>query len=520
MNQIHPIDLVAPGFRGLNLEQQRSILSPEWATVCANATLSEDGLLSSRRGYSDITTTALTGGETVETLFEARTEDGTSEYLVAWDDAGGAGISNNISDPDSSVIDGAVTVTSGTWWFQNFNNKVVGFQNGLKPIVRSVGGGNFATVAEASGTAPTVADGVGLAAFGRVWALDSDRQTIKYSALLDETHWTTGAGSIDMSSVWTNGTDQVTAITTFNGALVVFGRRHIVFWTDGKGSQLGVDPTNLYVADVVEGTGCESQWSIQKLGEQDMVFLSQQGVQSLRRVVEAGGSAGIVTLSRKVNQTLLGDLADVSDRTTIRSVNDPERGLYILTFPGVRSWVFHYTRPFTDEQTRMALFPITTWTLAPTAWLYDANNRRLLLGFAGNIGLYGGLDTDNGTTFQFEYQSSWLDLGEQFANRLKIMKRLGSIVLVSQSTTVVYKWDFDFRGEFITKSVTFEGGEAGEWGEAEYSEDEYSGGLALRIFKFPAHGRGQYVKVGIVVSVSSLFSIQQLELFAKLGVIA
>lgn len=522
MNQIQPIDLVAPGFRGLNLEQQKSILSPAWATVAHNATLNEDGLLAARRGYSDITTTALSGGETIETLHEAVNEAGTVEYILAWDDAGGEGISNSLTDPGGNIIDGSVAVTNGTWWFQNGWSKILGFQNGLKPIVRTVGSGNFATVTEASGTAPTVADGIGLVAYGRVWALDSDRQVIKFSALQDETHWTTGAGQIDMASIWTQGTDQVTAIIAFNGALVVFGHRHIVFWTDGRGNQLGLDPDNLYVSDIIEGTGCESQWSIQKLGEADLVFLSRQGVQSIRRLIEAAGSAPLVSLSRKVNTSLLGDLSgQTTPLTNVRSVVDPVRGIYILTFPSEgRSWVFHYTRPFVDEVTGEKLFPVTTWSLAPAAWLWDSANKRLLLGFAGNVGRYDGLDTDNGTNFGFEYQSAWLDLGEQVANRLKIMKRLGSILFITRTSTVVYKWDFDFKGEFLTKSVTFQGSGVAEWGVSEFGIAEYSGGLSLRIFKFPGRGQGQYVKVGLSSTITSQFAIQQLELFAKIGVLA
>jgi hypothetical protein len=519
--QLQPIDLVAPGFRGLNLEQQKSILPPVWATVAQNATISEDGLLASRRGYSDITPTALAGGETIETLFESNLTDGTREILCAWDDTGGNGISKSITDPDNvaNIVDGAVVVTNGTWWFQNGWNKVFGFQDGQKPIVRTTG--NFATVVEASGTAPTVAGGVGLVAYGRIWAVDSNKQIIKYCALQDETNWTTGAGQIDMKSIWTNGVDQVTAIIAFNGALVVFGHRHIVFWTDGRGNQLGIDPNNLYVADVIEGTGCESQWSIQKIGEQDVFFLSKQGVQSLRRLVETGASTGIVTLSRKVTTTLLSDLARVTDLTTVRSVVEPNRGIYILTMPAAsRSWVFHYTRPYRDEVTGATYYPITTWSLAPASWCWDTTNQRLLLGFAGNVGLYGGSDTDNGTTFTLEYQSPYLDLGENVANRLKILKRIGSIIFVTQASSVTYKWDFDFRGDFSSKTVSFAGGTVAEWGTAEFGIAEYSGGLALRIFKFPATGNGQYIKLGLTLPVTSLFAIQQLELFAKLGALA
>jgi hypothetical protein len=38
--------------------------------------------------------------------------------------------------------------------------------------------------------------------------------------------------------------------------LIVIGKRHIVIWTDGAGAALGLDPTNIYVEDViVEGAG-------------------------------------------------------------------------------------------------------------------------------------------------------------------------------------------------------------------------------------------------------------------------
>jgi hypothetical protein len=37
--------------------------------------------------------------------------------------------------------------------------------------------------------------------------------------------------------------------------LIVFGKRHIIMWTDGAGAALGLDPGNIYVEDVIEGAG-------------------------------------------------------------------------------------------------------------------------------------------------------------------------------------------------------------------------------------------------------------------------
>jgi hypothetical protein len=515
--QLLPIDLVSPGFRGVNFEEAQNVLQPHWATVAQNAVLDQSGRVASRRGYSDVTTTAVTGDLDIKTLFEYIREGGADEIIVAWDDAGGAGIANDIDDPEANIIDGTVVVTDGSWWFQNYNDKCIGFIDGQKPIVYN-GTGTFATVVEGSGTAPTSLGGVGMCAGGRVWGVDSDGQVIKFTGLLDETNWGgAGSGSIDMQNIWTKGTDIVTAITMFNGALVVFGKRHIVIWVDGVGNQLGIDPDNLYVSDVIEGTGCISQWSLQNIGEADLLFLSRNGVQSLGRVLASGGSAGINTMSSKVTTQIEADI-EGNAANVIRSVVSD--GMYIISFPTTgRSYTFAHQRPFQTEEGE-TLFPITTWDLAPTAWLRDTGNARLLLGYAGNVGLYGGADTDAGTAFTFSYESSWLDLGEGIANRLKLLKRIGSIVFTQSATTMNFKWDFDFKGSWTSKSKTFASGGGAEWGIAEWNVDEWAGGISLRIIKIPATGTGQYIKVGVSVEVASQVSIQQLEIFSKLGRVA
>ena len=185
--------------------------------------------------------------------------------------------------------------------------------------------------------------------------------------------------------------------------------------------------------------------------------------------------------------------------------------------------MFHYTRPYRDEITGEVRYPVTEWDLAPTAWLWDVGGNRLLLsdsGNPGNVGVYGGGDDDNGTSFLMDYEGPWLDLGEQVADRIKILKRLGSIIFITAAATVIYKWDFDFSGQFVTKTASFIAGGASEWGLAEWGLGEWSGGLSLKIFKFPAFGTGQYIKLGLSVVIASKFSIQQLEIFAKMGNIA
>jgi hypothetical protein len=509
--QLQPIDLVTPGFRGLNTVQAGSVLSPAWATIAQNSIIDSSGRLAARDGFTDVTTTPIDPAVTVRTIFEYVQEDGDVFNIVAYS----GGISSSLTDPEGSDISGAVTDTDGTWWFQNFNNFVIGFQNGQTAIVWN-GTGNFAAITPSSGTVPN--GGIGLAAFGRVWGLASDKQTIRYSGLLDHTDWGgAGAGSIDMSNVWVDGTDEVTALRAFNGQLVVFGKKHIIFFGDGNFSILGMSPTNMAVTDAVVGTGCVSQWSIQSVGETDLLFLSRNGVQSIKRVIQERSNP-INTLTKYVRDGLLTQLM-AETPTLIRSVYNPLLGAYLLSFPtSSTTWVLDQRRRFVDEDgTEVSV--VTTWDVAPTALLSNGTDLLYAAVADGYVSRYAG-DTDRGDTFRWAYRSPWLDLGEDLANRIKILKRLGAILLVQADAVIVFKWGVDFKDQFRTLSREVAGDTSAEFGTGEFGEDEFSGALALRILKVPARHKGQYLRIGLEADVRGELAMQQAELFAKIGRLA
>lgn len=509
--QLQPIDLVTPGFRGLNTSQSGSILSPAYCTQADNAVIDSSGRLAARDGVTDVTTTPISPAATILTLHEYKQEDGDLIPIIAWN----GGISTNLADPEASDISGAVTDADGTWRFQNFNNIVLGFQNGLTPISYN-GTGTFATIVPSSGTAPT--GEVALCAFGRVWGMASDGQTIKYSATLDHLDWGgAGAGQIDMSNIWTQGTDRVAALAEFNGLLVVFGRKHIVFFGDGNNGVLGISPTQLAVVDIISGTGCLTQYSLQAVGEADLLFLAPEGVQSLSRVIQEKSNP-ITTLTKYVRDELRGAVA-LENVRLIRSTYNPTLAAYVLSLPeSAQSWVLDQRRRWTDDDGD-ELCTITKWTIGPTA-VYTREDDTLLLSIIdGYVSEYSGAN-DRGTKFRFVYQSPWLDLGEQVANYLKILKRLGAIIFVTAETTIVFKWSVDFRTDFRTTFETVAGDVTAEWGEGEFGEAEFGGALALRIIKKPARHKGQYFRLGIEADVEGEFALQQSELFAKIGRLA
>ncbi len=520
--QILPIDAVTPGRLGLNLQQKTSLLPPQWAVNAKNCYLDDALRLALRGGYAVSTGTPTGATDQIESLHEYLQGDGTVETIYATND----NIYTDISSPSS--IKGGLTITDGRWYFQNFNNKVLGFQDGEDPIVYT--GSTFATVIASSGTIPTSKDGIAMCAYGRVWVLDSDGQTVKYSGLLDETDWGgAGAGQIDMSNIWTQGMDEVKAIAAFNGSVLVFGKNHIVIWEDELGSQLGVNPTDLAVVDVIEGTGCISHWTMTAIGESDIVFMSRNGLQSLGRVIQEKSNP-LRTVSKYVRDQLLEDVSKEASPLDLRSVYSPEEGKYFLSIPTEKVVYAFDVRNAIGDQEGDRIFPCFQWffkqsdgsAFAPYSLAVTQAGALLMGSGLGEVYTYGGADTDGGGTtgIRFEYSSPWLDLGEDLGNRLKILKRIGAIIFVRNNSGIEFKWGTDFRegsGE-VTKEIVDPA--SSEWNIAEWGVGEWSGGLFLQIIKVPARDVGQYYQVKIETTTTGQFALQQVELFTKVGRIA
>lgn len=514
MANIVPIDIVAPGVFGLNSEKASTLLRPQWATTALNAVINRSGRIASRRGWADQTNNPIAGTHTIDVLFEYLNKAG-AEVVIST-------ANNKIYKDIDDYTDVGNDITSTTaptadhWKFVNFNDKVLGFQKGHTPIVRTTG--DFAD-ASYTGTGP---DGnAAVAAFGRVWAADADLQTLRYSALLDDTDYSTasGGGIIDMTSVWTQGMDEIVAIEAIGANLVVFGKNHIVMWADGSGSELGLDPTRLEVVDTIEGTGCIARDSVVATGEGDLLFLSRHGIQSLGRVIQFKSNP-VVTLSRNFRSNLLSAIsiqrAADADFDQVRAVYSPEEGMYILNFPAVdKQFVLDMQHPFQDDDGQ-TVFPGTEWSLGGAiAALLVRNNGDVLLGSAGVVGKYSG-ESDNTVAYDFEMNTGWLDF-EELNHRLKMLKEIGTSISIGDGT-VVWTWEFDFSGTTLTRAVTYAGGNISEYSIAEYSIGEYSGGVTIQRNTVPAHGEGQFLRLGITASINGFgVVVQHMSVAPKIG---
>ena len=502
------IPLTIPGFKGLNTQQSSALLGPEWATKLRNCVIDDSSRVAARKGMDMLTTSELAGTPIVQ-LYEFVESDDSTELIAFTEDD----IYKSSDDGGSwSSINGTLTITDGNWKAVNFNNTMVACQEGEAPI-EYTGSGNFTLIADAN--APQ--GGIILSAYGRIWMSDDDGHTIKYSALLDASDWTSSdSGTIDLWNIWPDN-DKITAIAAFNSTLVVFGRRCVVVLTDGQGSPLGVDPTQMYVVDVLKGTGCVSDMSIQHV-DGDLWFLSENGLQSLGRVIQERSNP-LNNLSKNIQDYLSTAVAG-ADLSLLRSVFSPRHRVYLLALPAgtdaETGTVFVFdTRGLMEDGSARCM---GQWDLVPRAMCYTIDQDILMQVFSddGEIGrYYGGLD--NGSAYTMVYESGWMDLTQE--GYIIIPKRYEGVFYSDNTIIIDFKWAFDFDDTFNTISKTFTGsGAGGEWGESEWGEDEWGGGIALRRGKVAPYKNGQFIKLGISASINNaVVAIQSLGLFAKIG---
>lgn len=503
-------NIVRPGNKGLNTMTSGGILDQSYALDTKNAVIDVAGRLAARNGVVNQTTVPISGTPAVKSIWEYNQGGGgVYKTIIAYN----GGISNSVTSPVANDISGAVVDANGRWFFQNFNNKCIGLQAGQTPIVYN-GTGNFANVTVSAGSAPT--GGIGCAAFGRLWVVDSDGQTIKYTGLLDETDWgSSDAGVIDMHTVWVNGTDRVTAIFAWNASLVICGLEHIIFYTDGRGSQLGVDPTQMYVFDVLTGTGCNSQWTVAPVGESDMLMLTQNGVQSLGRLQQARNNP-IATVTKYIRNTFLAQMSG-EVLANITGEYNQLNGFYLVSFPvaGV-VWCLDTRIPYIDEFNDDC-FVCTYWNMTATALMSDHNQNLYIARTAGQVALYGQF-SDEGTSYSFTWLSPWTPLDDSIATRLKLLKRLRYIIYTGGANSASLSWNTDFGA--TQNAVNYSLPAAGviaQYGISQYGIDQYSGGAGLSAFFYDARASGQFYQLGFSTTTLGTVALQMIQLDAKVG---
>ena len=535
-SQLQTASIAAPGFYGLNLQESSITLSSGFALKAQNCVIDKYGRIGARRGWTPVNTTVntdLTSVKPVEFIFEVVTGGGT-EVLSAGNNKLFVGTTTmttkTVRNADNSG-DATYTITDNNWQgaalsygdVSDFQPHVYLAQAGHPMLVwheLPVSGGSFN--AHDSGTfgfqrvgddarlpsnhsTSTFMPSWVLSAYGRIWCggINGDTQTVYFSDLLAGTDFKNGsAGYLNLQEVLPNG-DPVVAAVAHNGYIIFFGKKNTAIYANP------LDTAALTLVEVLANVGCIARDSVQSLGT-DVFFLSDAGVRSLQRVIQEK-SLPMRDVSKNVRDELMSAVASETDLTKIKSIYFERDAFYLLTLPTTKFvYCFDTRAALQDGAAR-----VTIWdNLEPKA-LATTQDRNLLVGKNGYIGKYFG-HSDNSSSYRLQYYTNYFDFDA--ATALKILKKVGWVLIGGTNQSVSIKWGFDYTEGYQATTYNLDTAVVYEYGIAEYNIAEYTSGIVLDRFSVNAGGQGTVMQLGLEADINgNPLSIQKIDVGIKRG---
>jgi len=493
--ELQSIAIQAPGFYGLNTQDSPTALSEQFALVADNCVIDQFGRIGARKGWN-YETTANT--DSIVHISEFIKLDGSTEIISA-----SANYIYKGTTTLTNITPGSYTVSDGLFDAATLNGFHFLFREGEDPIYYDgTTCDEVSAHADYSGTVPQ--GNIVQSGLGRLWVArtDTDNTTIYWSDLLTGFKWDTGSsGSIDVSKVWPDGSDEIVAIAIHNGILAIFGKRQILLYTGAQ------DPATMELTDTVVGIGCIARDSVQVSGT-DLIFLSDAGVRSLKRTIQEK-SAPITDISKNVRTELTSFVS--SETQEIFSVYSPEEAFYLLHLPttGI-TYCFDMRTPLQDGAHR-----VTQWNAIQPQALCRTRAGVLLLGKSQGIAKYDGYQ-DNGGKYQMSYFTNYIDFGAP--SNLKLLKNLKITIIGGSSTQATLNWGYDYAYGYKKKTFILSTQIIAEYNIAEYNIGEFNAGVLVNRPTVNASGGGQVVQLGIEANVDgSPVSIQRLTAQAIVG---
>ena len=512
--QIQTFSVSAPGFYGVNTQDSPLDLAAGYAAIATNCVIDQYGRIGSRKGWSRVNTTSGNlGANNVGVIHELVQTDGTLTVLFA-------GNNKLFKLSGTSVVEltyggggTAPTITASNWQCASLNGITYFFQTGHDPLVYdpAVSTTTYKRVTEKTGYAATVPQAnIVISAYGRLWAANTtaDNVTVYFSDLLAGHVWSTGtSGSLNISQVWPNGSDEITGLAAHNGFLLIFGKRQILIYSGAT------TPSSMTLTDAVSNIGCIARDSIANTGT-DVIFLSNSGIRSFLRTIQEK-SAPLRDLSKNVRNDLMTIVA-AETLANIKAVYSESNAFYLINFPtAAQVYCFDTKAALQDGSSR-----VTVWdSIAPTAFLARRNGD-LLIGKNGYVGKYGTY-LDHASTYRLQYFTTYADLGNP--NVTSILKRIAVVVIGGSNQGFIIKWGYDFSGQYYSTTLTIPVSTVAEYGTAEYGANGspvayYSQGIALQTLVGQTSGSGKTVQTGYETEINGYpVSIQKIEIQAKNG---
>ena len=544
-SQLLTQSIAAPGFYGLNLQESSITLSSGFALKAQNCVIDKYGRIGARRGWTPINTTVNTdlgSGNAVEFIFEVVTGGGT-DVLSAGNNklfVGTTTMTTKTVRNTTNSGNATYTITANDWQgaalsygdVSDFQPHVYMAQAAHPMLVyhelpvsgnpfNSHDSGTFgyqrvgdAAALPSNHTTATFMPSWVLSAYGRIWCggISGDTQTVYFSDLLAGTDFQNGsAGYLNLQEVLPNG-DPVVAAAAHNGYIIFFGKKNTAIYANP------LDTGALTLVEVLNNVGCIARDSVQSLGT-DVIFLSDAGVRSLQRVIQEK-SLPMRDISKNVRDELMSAVASETDLTKIKSIYFERDAIYLLTLPTTKFVYCFDTRAALQDNSMR----VTIWdSLEPKAFCVT-QDRNLLIGKPGYIGKYFGY-SDNTTAYRLQYYTNYFDFDA--ATALKVLKKIGWILIGGTNQSVAIKWGFDYSEGYQATTYLLDTAVVYEYnnstvdtipGSSEYNIAEYTSGIVLDRFSVNAGGQGTVMQLGLEADINgNPLSIQKIDVGIKKG---
>lgn len=522
----------APGFSGLDIQDASVQLTSGYALEAFNCVIDKYGRIGARKGWNPVNTTAIAANPAVRTVFEFVKSDGNIVFSCAGNKVY-TGTSTLTTAINGTVVDASGTgtvvynITDDNWQIASMPYNHGGntsahavFAQGGHPLLvyhklgnsshNHTGSYGFQRLGDV-GTLPagysvtTFTPNCALTAYGRLWTanITTDQQTVYFSDLQDPSNFTTGtSGYLDISTVIPTG-DGIVSLAAHNGFLIIFCHRSILIYANPK------DPATMTLQDVIKGVGCIARDSVVSVFGSDIMFLSETGVQSLGRLIQEK-SMPLRDVSKNVRDDLISNISTETLKN-IKAVYFASDAFYLLSLPSVGFTYCFDTRGTLENGAART----TIWkNINPTAF-HVTEDRKLYIGQAGYIGNYSGYQ-DNGASYRWSYYTNYFDFDQPTA--IKILKKLGLVVIGGGSQVIAIKWGFDYSNNYNSSIITLKSVTIAEYGVSEYGVAEYSNGIALDTLKFNSSGSGKVIQIGFESDINgSPLSVQKVDIAIKTG---
>ena len=515
--ELKSINLVAPGFKGVNTEDSPMTEDFSFADVADNAVIDMRGRVASRKGFKLYTEdNSELSGSFVKTIHYFYDDDGNEATFVTG--AQKIFLADSVTDPYDALTDitpAGYSITADDWKIINFNGAAYFFQVGQEPLVYTNADG-LRTLGQVTGemTDTRFYCHEAISAYGRLFVVDNgaDKQIISWSDLLIGTDFDGGSsGSIEVNKAWPDGHDEVVALAAHNDKLIVFGRHSILVYADA------FSPSMMVLEDTVVGVGCIDRNTVQIIGT-DVLFMDKSGLRSFGRVVQEK-SLPLSDLSRNIKSVLISVL-DLHEGT-YSSVFSPEHSFYLLTLPEKKQTFCFDIKGRLENNA----FRVTEWTSSPfTAWERRNTDGKLLAGSKDGLGEYSGYSdyvnfsgTITPTSYLFRYYSPSLTFGDP--SKLKFIKKIRPTIIGANTASVKIKWAYDFSTFFQTQAFGVGNQVPYYYMEAEYDGvSEFTGGEITSRPPINGSGSGSVVTIGLESEINGFaLSLQEINVLALMG---